>query len=648
MPRGSRSSSASTLKRRYGSVCERPPSTRMRRRPWSTTCTVSLGMRMRWMTRHATPTGRNSSAVTASVGLGVARGRSTPPDRLAGVRLDHPQAARAVQLDGDDVEREHDRAEQAHPRHLGRDRDLFQAGAFRLVHVLHSIGPSGRDAASCARTRAARADRRADGRVRGSRPSSCSPRWARRRPRPRREACWASPPHRRPAALRGVGHAREEVRAALRQACSARRARAKTPHADRLLFTTRGARAGDALAGRDASAPRAGRSPRARAWSTWAPASGWTRWRSPAAGRPVLAVERDPVRARAAPPQRGGPRPRGQRRGVGRRTRTAARFDAAGAFLDPDRRPAGTRTRDARRFEPPVAAWEALLAPLRRGDREGAAGGPREPARGRALRGRLAPRRGARAAAPLARLSRARRRAARSRSPRGARSTARAWPWPAPRAPAPGLALLDPDPAVTLAGLVGDLCARRRASGPSTRASPTSLGRAPVARGTAPGTWLRDRRASSRPRRARSTRGSRRATWAGVEVRCRGVARRRGGLAPAAASPAGRRGDAACSRAARTTAGWRSSPPHSCDLIAPLHVPRRRHSRRRSPRTELPRSLWRASAGPLRGACGCRGEPALIGGRRRLASCMRVLELGRPSLAAGAGMERCSRSRRGS
>ena len=52
---------------------------------------------------------------------------------VAGHLLDHPKAARPVDLDGHDVEGEDDRADQAHPGQLGGDQRLLAAAITATV-----------------------------------------------------------------------------------------------------------------------------------------------------------------------------------------------------------------------------------------------------------------------------------------------------------------------------------------------------------------------------------------------------------------------------------------------------------------------------------------------------------------------------------
>lgn len=260
----------------------------------------------------------------------------------------------------------------------------------------------------------------------------------------------------RPRALAGRGTP-EQVRAALAQVDLRERAAAKTPHARRLLFTR------EAL---EQATPHEVAQERARRWPLPRSARvadlgagiGLDALALAEAGRPVLAVERDPVRARLL-------RHNVEALGLSPLVEVregdlaAGPHPAAGAFLDPDRRPGGVRRRDPERFEPPRSTWSALLAPYPVAVVKAAPvdpPGPPNPVPFEvvSLRGEARERRlwwaGFPAAPP--------RRALALPSERSVEGVGR--PWPLPRAPAAGLHLLDPDPAVTVADLVGDLCLR--------------------------------------------------------------------------------------------------------------------------------------------------------------------------------------------
>jgi hypothetical protein len=322
-------------------------------------------------------------------------------------------------------------------------------------------------------------------------------------------------PHKRPGALRGMGSA-EEVRAALAQALLRRRARVKTPHAERLLFTE---------AGLEQATPWEVAEERARRWplppgvriADLGAGLGLDALALAGTGRPVLAVERDPVRALFL---RHNVRALGLGGAIEVREEDAhgRQFDAAGAFLDPDRRPGGRRRRDANAFEPPVAAWGALL----RGYvvalvKAPPADHPSLPAdvsvevvslRGEARERRLLWR-GFEDAPPRRALA----------LPGGAAVAGTGQAWPEPRAPRPGLWLLDPDPSVTLAGVVGDLCDRERLAPVHPRIA-YLLGDAPAP--GAPGTWLHVEAVLAPEARAVNA-WLARAGVGRAEVRCRGV-----------------------------------------------------------------------------------------------------------------------------
>ncbi len=291
-------------------------------------------------------------------------------------------------------------------------------------------------------------------------------------------------PHRRPAALADLGTP-EQVRAALGLAGLRLRARAKTPHADRLFFTPESLEQATPW---EVAQERAGRwplGPGARVVDLGAGA-GLAALALASAGRPVLALERDPVRLRflranvAALALDDLVEPRGADAREGP-------FGASGAFLDPDRRPGGRRRRDPEAFEPARSTWSGLLASYAAAvvkappvELPGLAG--EAPFEVVSLRGEVKERRlwwrGFAGAPPRRALA----------LPGGAAVEGPGEPWPEPRAPEPGLWLFDPDPAVTVAGLVGDL-ARRDALRPVHPRIAYLVAERPVA--ASPGTWLR-------------------------------------------------------------------------------------------------------------------------------------------------------------
>jgi hypothetical protein len=320
-------------------------------------------------------------------------------------------------------------------------------------------------------------------------------------------------PHRRPAALRGLASP-EGVRAALLQDDLRRRAAPRCPHADRLLLLP-------------------GALEQATAWEVAAERA--TRWASPPsvplvdltagqgfdalatalAGRAVTACERDPLRAALLAEN-------ARRLGVSHllQVETLEAEEAPPgplAFLDPDRREGGRRTRDPETFSPPASRWPHLLA---RYGRAMVKVGPATDAVGlevpfevvsldrRARERRLLV--GFPAAPPRAALA----------LPGGERVEGEGLSWPDPRAPREGDWLLDPDPAVTLAGLVGDL-ARSHGLSPVHPRIAYLLGDAP--RAGAPGTWLEVE--AVLPARARAIDSWLASRGIGdLEIRTRGVA----------------------------------------------------------------------------------------------------------------------------
>jgi hypothetical protein len=295
-------------------------------------------------------------------------------------------------------------------------------------------------------------------------------------------AAWSLPPLTRPAALAGLGSA-AEIRAALHQEDLRRRAAEKTPHAERLLFTR--------AALEQASAWPVARE-RAARWALGAgerladltAGIGLDALAAAEAGLDVLAVERDPVRARLLEANaRAGP----WAERVRVRCADAAEVEhgAEAVFLDPDRRADGRRTRDADRHAPPREAWDRLIGAARRAIvKAPPAGDPSLPAEvpfevvsldGRARERRLLWR-GFAGVAPRRALA----------LPGGASVEGRGEPWPEARAPREGDLLLDPDPSVVLAGLVGEACLAHGLAPIHPRIA-YLLG---PRRGAAPGTWL--------------------------------------------------------------------------------------------------------------------------------------------------------------
>lgn len=302
------------------------------------------------------------------------------------------------------------------------------------------------------------------------------------------------PAHLRVDDLAGLGTP-EQVRLALQQDVLRQRAAARCPHADRLLFTP------DALE-------------QATAWAVAAERAG--RWQTPCdvplvdlgagigldalatalSGRPVVAYERDPARACLLAHNA---RVLGVEDRVEVRQADVVTATPTGrlALLDPDRRPGGRRTRDPRDFAPPAQAWEGLLAGFGRALVKLPPHAPRGVEEGRpfevvSLDGSARERRlfqgdwGPLAARRALRL------------PGGAHVEGGGEAWPEPCAVEAGAWLLDPDVAVTAAGLVGDL-ARRDGLRPVHPEVPYLVGSAALRE--APGHWMRvDARLGMRPK----------------------------------------------------------------------------------------------------------------------------------------------------
>jgi hypothetical protein len=256
---------------------------------------------------------------------------------------------------------------------------------------------------------------------------------------------------RRDLESRRPGLAPAEARAALAQDDLRVRAAAKTPLADALLFERA------ALEQATSHVVAAERARRFAPFPTVADLGagiGLDTIALAAVVARVVAVERDPARCALL-------RWNVKASGVADRT-TVVEGDAVAsppsadaAFLDPDRRPQGKRTLDPAAFEPNAAAWAALaarygsllvkLAPATRPqDVPGAAlewvslGGEMKEARlGFGALSITAPRR-----ALLL--------------PQAIVVEGTGIAWPEPREPEVGDVLLDPDPSIVLAGLVGD------------------------------------------------------------------------------------------------------------------------------------------------------------------------------------------------
>lgn len=250
------------------------------------------------------------------------------------------------------------------------------------------------------------------------------------------------------------GFAPEEARAALAQDDLRVRAAGKTDLADRLLFTR------EAL---EQASPREVADERATRFATFAKVAdlgagiGLDSIALARAGRQVVAVERDPVRAALL-------RHNAEAAGWSSRVTVvegdirASPPDADAAFLDPDRRPGGIRRRDATEFEPAPQAWDALaeryrhllvkLPPSWGPDPAGNSGTEWVSLDGEMKEAR-------RGWGDLA-IRTARRAMLLSKAGGMVALEGVGRPWPLPRAPQVGDVLLDPDPAVVVAGLVGD------------------------------------------------------------------------------------------------------------------------------------------------------------------------------------------------
>ena len=276
---------------------------------------------------------------------------------------------------------------------------------------------------------------------------------------------------------------RDHVRLALEQDALRVAAAAKTPLAEQLLLERTALEQATTW---DVAAERATRwpGPTPEALVDLGAGLGFDALAAAQSGRPVLAVERDPVRAALLDANANA-------LGVSDRLRVlcapieAAAFDLPFGFLDPDQRPGGERVRDATAFSPPADTWETLLG------------------RFRAAMVKLPPNLDMEDARPFEVVSHNhqakerrlffgdwgttwQRRAlalpsARSIEGEGAFG-------PSARTPVVGDALLDADASVHHAGLVGDLAVRDGLQ-PINRARSYLVGADVV--DAAPGTWLR-------------------------------------------------------------------------------------------------------------------------------------------------------------
>ncbi len=301
--------------------------------------------------------------------------------------------------------------------------------------------------------------------------------------------------HRRPAALAAAASA-DRVRLALLQDDLRRRAAPRCPHAEALLFT---AEALEQATAWPVAKERATRwaSPPERPLADLTAGVGFDALATARSGRSVVAFERDPVRARLLVANAVALKVEER---VEVREADAVRAAPEGplALLDPARRNDGRRTRTPARFAPPASAWPPLLGRFARAQVKlpPVVRGPlpiEAPSEWVSLDGRLRERRlwvGDWPARPPRRAL---------RLPEGTAVEGEGRPWPAPRAAEEGLWLLDPDPAVTVAGLVGDL-AHRDGLAPIHPRIAYLVGAAREPR--APGTWMRiEARLPPRPRR---------------------------------------------------------------------------------------------------------------------------------------------------
>jgi len=291
------------------------------------------------------------------------------------------------------------------------------------------------------------------------------------------------PPHGRPGALSGGGTP-EQIRAALTMDDLRRRAQARFPEAERLLFTRTALEQATAWT---VGVERAGRYalPPGTALVDLTAGIGLDTLAAASTGVRVIAYEKDPVRATFL---------EHNARALGlaalvetrREDALAARPTGAVAFFDPGRRSGGVRSRDPATFDPPRATWDGLLArferaivklpPVLEGHR--AIEGPQEIV---SLGGRARERRwyvGAWCGLPALRAL---------ALPSGRSIEGGGLPWPGVRAPREGDWLFDPDVSVTVAGLVGDLAARDGLAGAHPRV-PYLV--ADASNETAPGHWM--------------------------------------------------------------------------------------------------------------------------------------------------------------
>jgi len=320
----------------------------------------------------------------------------------------------------------------------------------------------------------------------------------------------------RPGRLAPLGTP-EQVRAALTQDTLRVRAAAKTPHAERLLYTREALEQATPWPVATDRARRFGLAPGATLADLTA-GIGFDALAASETGLRVLAYERDPVRARLLR-FNAGALGLAERVEVREADATTAPPQAEAAFLDPDRRAHGQRTRDVERFEPPASAWPALLEGCARAIVKLPPATPDDLWPGLAfevvsLDGSARERRlfwhGLQDAPPRRALA----------LPGGASVTGAGRFWPEARLPRVGEWLFDPDVSVTLAGLVGEV-AHAHDLAPVHREIAYLLGRRPAPQ--APGTWhhIEDLLA---PESSALNAWLTRHDVGQVEIRCRGVA----------------------------------------------------------------------------------------------------------------------------
>ena len=260
-------------------------------------------------------------------------------------------------------------------------------------------------------------------------------------------------------------HARpHEARAALAQDALRARAARKTPLADRLLFTREALEQGSPARVADERAARF--APYATVADLGA-GIGLDTIALAQAGRRVVAVERDPVRA-ALLAHNVAAAGLADRVTIVEGDALADPPAADAAFLDPDRRPGDRRTREAAEFEPAPGGWSdlaaryaALLVKLAPGAQPDDEGPPFEWV---SLDGEMKE-----ARAGFGAFARPDRRRRALLLPQGTVVEGEGVDWPPTRAVRVGDWILDPDPAIVLARLVGD-AARSIGAAPVHRA----------------------------------------------------------------------------------------------------------------------------------------------------------------------------------